>query len=157
VSNDSANLQGATGTGAYSGITDWLNFENQFRGWGKEGNAFPDSTNTGRCLSGTCRIWDWSIASADTSIRDVLTRPTGSDTLTHIWSDASSVTILRHAVEILEDGLGNENGLCESGETCLYTPNIGSYQGHGNLVSAGAFTDGTITGVTLWEYETNGR
>jgi hypothetical protein len=97
------------------------------------------------------------MANAGTAIRDVLALPTGSDTLTHTWSDASTVTILRNAVEILEDGLGNENGLCESGETCLYTPNIGSYQGHGNLVSAGAFTDGAIAGVRLLEYETNGR
>jgi hypothetical protein len=47
--------------------------------------------------------------------------------------------------------------LCESNEVCLYTPNIGSYQGHGQLVSAGPFVDGTLTGITLMKYETNGR
>jgi len=36
-------------------------------------------------------------------------------------------------------------------------PNIGSYQGHGALVSAGAFTDGELTGITLMRYEINGR
>ncbi len=64
---------------------------------------------------------------------------------------------LRNAVEIQGDGIGSENGLCESNETCLNTPNIGSYQGHGRLVSAGTFTNGAITGVTLMQYATNGR
>jgi len=65
-------------------------------------------------------------------------------------------TFLRNAVEIMDNGLGNENGLCESNETCLYTPNIGAYQGHGNLISAGPFTNGVITNVTLMKYEFNG-
>ncbi len=55
------------------------------------------------------------------------------------------------------DDSGSDNGLCETDETCLYTPNIGSYQGHGDLQSAGTFTDGDrVTGVTLMEYGTNG-
>ncbi len=65
-------------------------------------------------------------------------------------------TYLRHAVEILGDGIGNDNLLCESGETCLYTPNIGSYQGHGNLISAGTYSDSSLTGITLLKYESNG-
>lgn len=157
VSSDSVNVNGATGTEIFGNITDWVNFENIFRGWGNEGIAFPDSTNQDPCTAGDCRIWDWSLVSADTIIRDVLSLPTGSDTLTHTWSNASTTTFLRNAVEILDDGIGNENGLCESNETCIYTPNIGSYQGHGSLISAGDFTDGTITGVTLMQYETNGR
>ena len=66
-------------------------------------------------------------------------------------------TFLRNAIEIIDDSIGNENGLCESNETCLYSPNLGGYQGHGNLISAGAFTPGTLTGITLLKYETNGR
>jgi hypothetical protein len=67
------------------------------------------------------------------------------------------VTFLDHAREVLGDLSGNENLLCESGETCLFTPNIASYQGHGAIVpSPGPFVDGAITGVTLVEYETNG-
>lgn len=156
ASSDSVNPDGATGTKAVGSITDWVNFENMFRGWGNNGGDFPASDNRDPCTAGTCRIWDWSLASADTVIRDVLALPTGDDTLTHNWT-IGSVTFLRNAIEILDDGIGNENGLCESNETCLYTPNIGSYQGHGNLISAGDFTDGTITGVTLMQYETNGR
>jgi len=60
----------------------------------------------------------------------------------------------------MSDGIGNDNTLCESGETCLYMPNIGCYQGRGNLVSAGVFIDSTIgglTGITLMRYATNRR
>ena len=90
-------------------------------------------------------------------IRNALPLPTGDDTLTHTWSDLSTTTFLRNAVEILGDGIGNDNTLCETGEVCLYTPNMGSYQGHGSLISAGSIgTGGTIENVTLWKYDTNG-
>ena len=59
---------------------------------------------------------------------------------------------------IHRDLIGNDNGLCESGETCLYTPNLGSYQGHGALVPVGnAFVPGLLTNVTLLRYSVNGR
>ena len=90
------------------------------------------------------------MSASDTVLRNALSLPTGNDTITN-------TTFLRHAVEISGDGIGNDNGLCETGETCVYTPNIGSYQGHGGLVSAGTFTDGTLTGITLMQYATNGR
>ncbi|OGG93017.1 MAG: hypothetical protein A2527_13855 [Candidatus Lambdaproteobacteria bacterium RIFOXYD2_FULL_50_16] len=67
-------------------------------------------------------------------------------------------TFLKHAYEIMEDGIGNENGLCESNEACVFTPNIGAYQGHGTLTEiSGAFTDGTLTGIKLYQYSNNGR
>jgi len=106
--------------------------------------------------------------------------PDGDHTFTHVWSTASGddaycktqvadstwngavcVTVfLRDSMEIMSDSIGNDNSLCESDETCLYMPNIGSYQGHGNLVSAGTFIDsstGGLTGITLMRYATNGR
>ena len=110
----------------------------------------------------------------------MLALPAGKDTLTHSWNvgmampvdssgcnlivagsifnfGACETTYLHNAAEILDDSIGNDNGLCESGETCLYTPNIGSYQGHGELISAGAFTPGALTGITLMRFENNGR
>jgi hypothetical protein len=56
----------------------------------------------------------------------------------------------------MDDGIGNENTLCETDEHCLYAPNFGSYQGHGDLVSAGAFVDGQVTGVEMYQYTSNG-
>ncbi len=101
-------------------------------------------------------VGDYSLLTTDNVIRDVLAIPTGIDSYTRTWSDASTTEMLRNAVEIQNDGIGNDNLLCESNETCLYTPNIAAYQGHGDLVSAGTFSDGTITGVTLLRYGVNG-
>jgi parallel beta-helix repeat protein len=135
---------------------DWVHFDNKYRGWGFDG------TTLGRWTTGTGdgRIWDWSLLLSDTTqIRGVLPLPNnGSSTITHTWSDATSATFLRNAVEIAGDGIGNDNGLCESGETCRYTPNIGSYQGRGDLISAGTIgTGGTLENITLMEYPTNGE
>jgi hypothetical protein len=96
--------------------------------------------------------------------------------LTHTWSASTSAdcakipgasfdagknvctsTFLRHAIEIIGDLIGNDNGLCESNETCLYTPNLGAYQGHGTLVAAGTVTAGSVSNVTLLRYDHNGR
>jgi hypothetical protein len=55
------------------------------------------------------------------------------------------------------DGDGDDDTLCESGEDCIYNPNIGAYQGHGSLVGPCTFQDGTITNVGMFGYEYNGR
>ena len=99
--------------------------------------------------------------------------PTGANTITHTYSDASTVTYLHNATELAGDFSGNDNGLCESFEQCLYTPNIGAYQGHeidpaanctvGTTEIQGVtycnvtFSAGpTITNVTLVQFDTNG-
>tara|TARA_R110002074_G_scaffold393725_1_gene580542 strand:+ start:345 stop:608 length:264 start_codon:yes stop_codon:yes gene_type:complete len=87
----------------------------------------------------------------------VLPLPDGGDTNTFLFNTGFIRTALRNAIEIMNDGIGNENALCESGETCLYTPNIGAYQGHGELISAGDFVDGALTGITLLRHRYNGR
>jgi parallel beta-helix repeat protein len=136
-----------------------------------------------------------AVYSTDISTLNVLSVPTGDDTLTHLWSAADATTcgaiagaawggnvcslpgydnqtaceaasgnwtsdkcstvFLRNAVEMQGDGVENENTLCETGETCLFTPNIGAHQGSGGLIPAGTFTNGTLTGITLMEYENN--
>lgn len=54
---------------------------------------------------------------------------------------------------------GNENGLCESGETCVYQPNFGAYAGEGALIGPCHYDDrgGPVTAVTLYAHETNGH
>jgi len=100
--------------------------------------------------------------------------PTGSDVITQYWflasdpttqadCDASAPqnavfvadtpnrcesTFLRNAHELATTG----NGLCESDETCLFLPHIGAYQGAGDLVAAGEFVGGGVSGVTLQAY-----
>jgi len=164
ASSDSANVNGATGVELFDSITDWIAFDNPYRGWGLDGSAFPDADHRGQCAAGqNCRIWDWSLAQGDTgdhgtpTIHNVLAMPTGSDTLTHTWSDKTTITFLRNAVEAMGDGIGNDNTLCESNEVCLYTPNIGSYQGHGSLMAAGFIgAGGTLENISLLKYENNG-
>ena len=81
----------------------------------------------------------------------------GDDIITHTFESGAEVIFLRGAVEIWDDGVGNDDGLCESDETCLYSPNIGAYQGHGELISAGNIGSGAaIENVTLVKYSTNG-
>jgi hypothetical protein len=73
----------------------------------------------------------------------------------------NSKTYLKNAIELLGYAGGNENGLCETGEICLYSPNYGAYQGEGDFATvscnfvngAGA---GTVSGVTIYAYPTNG-
>lgn len=64
---------------------------------------------------------------------------------------------LDHAFEIVGDGRGNDNGLCESHEACIFTPNIGAYQGHGAAVLENADLDvGTVQNVQLYRHADNG-
>jgi hypothetical protein len=67
-----------------------------------------------------------------------------------------SSLFLRDAVEVTDDLVGNDNGLCESGEVCLFTPNIGSYQGHGTLANLGPIVNGVLHDITLVRYASNG-
>ena len=158
-SEDTVNASDYLGASLLQNISDWTRFANSYRAWGKDGAL-------GRCaLAGeNCRIWDWSASLADTgysgshAVLNVLALPaTGNETLT-ITGWPVTVTYLRNAVEISGDSIGNDNYLCESGETCLYTPNIGSYQGHGALLPAGSIgTAGILKNITLVRYELNGR
>lgn len=113
----------------------------------------------------TGRIWDFRLALGDTGYNglpaalDVLGLPDGDDYAVHAWSGGGQSVYLRRAVELLGDGAGNENALCESGETCLYTPNFGAYQGHGDIISAGRFFNsagGGLTNVRLMRHGSNG-
>jgi len=61
------------------------------------------------------------------------------------WISAKCSSVFqKNAVEVLKDYIGNDNGLCESDEMCLFTPNIGSYQGHGELETVASIGEDTI-------------
>jgi len=175
----------AFGYAAYSLSNDWSYFDNIFRGWGMyDATAFPNALHRDRCIT-NCQIFDLSLSASSSEIRNILPCPNGNSVTTQYWyatgqtNDASCnlvfpgskyfsatdcrTTFLRDAIESIGDGTGNDNGLCESNENCLYTPNIGSYQGHGSTKSASAVsgcsdigTGGIITNVKLYQYSTNG-
>ncbi len=160
-------------------------FENSFRTWGINNNGVYNVSTRGGCSAG-CRIDDWSLKKTNNIIRNVNSCPDGSDTMTQIFygtgasdnacssymrgSKATSngkceSVHLRNARELMFDGKGNDNGYCESNEDCLYTPNIGAYQGHGKIVRAklgnpkycdDIGTGGKVQNVRIFQYESNG-
>ncbi len=150
-----------TGMAAYDDITDWLNPGHAYLAWGKDGTtdfAFPDLSQSGACVSGdTCRLWDWRLATGDSG-------DNGSPVALGVLALPASVSggVLNNAIELIGDGRGNDDGHCQNGEACLYTPNIGAYQGEGGVVNVK--TDGsdyTIDGVAdfavrLYRYAQNG-
>jgi hypothetical protein len=164
--DDTVNISDSSGSATYGSISDWTGFESVYRTWGRDGAAFASTTHQGYADSTeTLRIWDWSLAasgdlgdSGTPVLLDVLDLPSGNDTLSHAWAGTTTVTtFLSNAQEVQGDGIGNDNLLCETGEVCQYMPNIGVYQGHGLMGSAGSFTPGAVTDVTLMRYTVNGR
>lgn len=165
---------------------DWITFDNNLRSWGASldatrvitnGITFTGLTDIGKMGCNThifgvfdsanCytwgnswhndgHIWDWNLKLSDNVIRNILPLYLNGGAIngvSHQWSDTTTITFLRNAIEIG----GNANGLCESGERCLYTPNIGSYQGHKSKRTAGIFIDGdTLKNITLDEFSING-
>lgn len=172
---DSTNAHGAGGTEAYDSITDWIEFDRPLRGWGLGIGGLSSDGIRGRCVSSdTCQIVDLNLDHGVTSaLLGVVALPGAEDFVVHhfaagstmcgqfpgsSWDGSSCViTFLRNAFELIGDGVGNDNGLCESGERCLFTRNIGRYQGHGMLESAGSIgAGGTIENVELFSFDTNG-
>lgn len=155
---------------------DWFNFDSRFRTWGADGSTFPSGDNKGKCDGGsTCRIWDFRIPASNTLILNNSNSVTfgnedflaglacpsavdGNNVITNTSTEVPTSTYLVNATEVMEDSIGNENGLCESNEACIYSPNIGAYQGEGDFRSNGtcAFQDGAVSGVTMYAYPNNG-
>ncbi|MDX1956956.1 MAG: hypothetical protein SFU98_00190, partial [Leptospiraceae bacterium] len=153
--------------------SNWTNFQNFYRTIALSmGNAFPHPSLVGRCTT-NCQLYDWSFSKSDASgLRNILRCPLN---LARPTLDLYGPVILRNAVEILGDWKGNDDGLCNSNEECIYTPNIGAYQGHGKLVPASTAndsypnatnqcadittasgSDGTVNNIKLFKYEKNG-
>lgn len=67
---------------------------------------------------------------------------------------------LANAAEINTDMIGNNNGLCEEGEICVLSPNLGAYQGHFDASHTEYekcdYTPSTVTAEVL-AYPLNGK
>lgn len=170
VSSDTSNAQ--AGQLVFDSITNWTDFQNPFRGWGRAttDNDPLNYNNREDCdTTENCATYDWSLSASDAgnggaaALLGVRACPSGNDTYTQTTNITGPVTttMLNRAVEILNDGIGDDDLLCESNESCLYTPNIGAYQGHGDIIASTSCSDigtgGTIQNVKLYEYSTNGR
>ena len=51
--------------------------------------------------------------------------------------------------ELTGDFYGNDNGLCEQYDDCIFTIDLGSYQGHGSLLY---YTDLLLNGGNTYLY-----
>lgn len=173
--SDSINTNFTSGTFLYDSITNWTSFQNFYRTIGKQNpNTFPDVNLVGRCIAtNPCQLHDWSLRKSDPSgVRNIVPCP---NNLTRPTLNLNGSIVLRNAYEILGDWKGNDDGLCQAQEECVYTPNIGAYQGHGKLVPASTVnadypnainqcanittatgTDGTVNSIKLFKYEING-
>lgn len=171
VTSDTTNLNNDLGKATT--VTDFLGFSSRTRNWGPQTTSILDAAAQGRCTT-NCQIWDYAISSSDNTIRNKSangfddneyftqreTCPSGPiEPSTKILTDnqSTAITYLLNAAEIIGDNLGNDNGLCESNEGCLYQRNFGSYLGAGeeiDYVSCTFPTGGTISGVKLYQFDT---
>jgi len=158
-----------SGVVSASAITDFVNFSNRFRGW-----VDTAPSGIGPC-DGTknCAVFDIRFKSTDIIFRN--TSGDGQNQNSAFVANAAcpsavhgnkaivdqsddARTFLINAQEIISDGIGNENGLCESSEACIYSPNFGAYQGDGDYKANGTcnFQNGTVSNVIMYAYPTNG-
>lgn len=162
VVSDTFNIH-TTGLSIASSITQWFGFENSFRAWGLETAGDVLVGAKGRCTGGaSCRIWDWRLlntATAAFNVNGVFTN--GTSCPPSIQGDVTDLYLtvphLINAVEILFDRKGNDNGLCESNEECIYSPHIGYYQGEGDYrnntcVFANGSASNPVVGVKMYSY-----
>jgi hypothetical protein len=173
VASDSVNTVDVNGPTASSSITaasQWHRFENNFRVWTRQPNeTFPTGAFYGRCGGGNCQIFDLRLRSGDTIFRNVNGAFAANSTCPasvhgdQVITDGVAPTpnkFLAHAQEIIDDAFGDNDGLCESNESCVYSPNIGIYQGEGDYTSHKCtFVDGgagNVSGVTMYGYPVNG-
>ncbi len=175
ITNDPTNQNTADLNGSgfltHDNVTDWFNFANPERAWGRGINAnLFNAGNLFQCESGiNCAIWDWRLRVSDSKLRNrngAFVNGAGCPASVHgdaVVADqltALANLYLLNASEIMEDGIGDDDGLCESDESCLYSPNLGNYQGHGTIGTC-TFDDNSastsVTGVTMHGYLSNGQ
>jgi parallel beta-helix repeat protein len=166
TTDDVVSRSDVDGAAARAAITDWASFEHPLRAWGEDGGAFPDAAQLGPCVS-DCRIWDARVVADATRARPIAVRDdTGAQVLDgvvagaacprsvhgdHALTDARGDTFLVHALEHFGDGIGDDDGLCESSETCIASRYYGADQGDSGEPAEGAcvFTGGSVSAVRM--------
>lgn len=170
TSDDAACTTDDAGGQAVAPNADWLRTESALRLWGPEGDVFPALALARACASaGPCRLWDLRLRAEDT----VLSRRSGAgltqnppfvsgaDCPAAVHGDQTLLdgqgrTFLRNATEILWDGVGDEDGLCESNEACIYSPHHGAWQGDGAVREPCRFQSGVVSEVVMRAYQDSG-
>lgn len=140
---------GASGTDAFDTIGDWT--AKPYRVWGLPAAKVTDTATRGRCTAGTCQLWDLRIPAEDTILRgERFVKGAPCPTSASYVDTRGNDTFLVAARERLFDGIGDEDGLCESCESCMYSPSFGAYQGESApTIEPCVFRDGSVRGVDL--------
>ncbi len=183
---DSAGLGAIPATQLDYNLFDWSNFDNPYQAWGITRTDWYDSFYSQPDSFWIWNSWNAGVAAGKAIVIDDL-RPiadplnvvrnhnydmvNGNGTFTNGASCPAAVhgnvtttnmmttprTFLTNAFEIYGDSIGNDDGLCESNEACIYAPNFGSYQGEGDYTSLSCtFQNGTVSSVTMYAYPRNG-
>ncbi len=173
VTSDSANQSASDGSAAYPTMPatfDWWRFESPYRSWAPE-------TGDGQWVSGVGQIYDYRFAAGaaliGTSGQGLGAQAVGAANAAFVAGapcpaaasesalDASGTGFLLNAVEIVDprapgySAAGNHNGLCNTGEACIYLPNFGVDQGQeaGSLAACTVESNGgSVSGVTMYGY-----
>ncbi len=175
VSDDTKNPDdGGVGffSGAYTSLSasGALDFDFMTRGWGTSaGYIFPNSALRNSTLS-NLGIWDfrplsgagiynrsYSGSSVNGSTPTDGSACSAGTVFLNDFIVIGGVTFLRNAIEIDGDGVGNDNGLCESNEDCIYAPNIGAYQGSGGITTGYCVPTGgsVLSNIKIFKYNSN--
>lgn len=163
VTTDSLSPQD-TGT-AYTSVTDFSTLSSFYRGWSRYNSSQATELHTdhsGPCSSGNdCGIYDVRFSSNTSAISNVngtfsaSACPSSVDAsvAANVMTDSATAarTFLINAVEILLDDIGNDNGLCESGESCIFAPHIGAYLGEGDYENNGVCSYAGGNGVVNYK------
>src|SRR5690606_25442793 len=107
-------------------------------GLGVDAEGLTEDVRRGVCKAGeTCQIYDWRFGKDYDGNLKARTLPASGDCALGLVSTFGvsnpTASFLEFAYEVPFDGRGNDNGICETGETCVLAPHIGAYQGHGGL------------------------
>jgi len=161
----------SSGIEAYDSITDFLTMESLYKGWGQShADAFPTTNHQGQCInSENCQIFDSSLSSSSSNLLNKsfdgaavngsftsgATCPSDVDGDKSLTSSSGQIFLIS-AYEVGNDSIGDDDGLCEASEACIYAPNFGAYQGHSTLGSCSFNANGGISGVTMYGYAANG-
>lgn len=160
-------------TNSFVGVTGQTATEDSLASW------FMPPLTVWRCdIDGSCAAWDFSLSANDTALRGAafagrapgepfvkrqacpaavdgnrVMRDTSTSPCQYPeWPGSCRRTYLLDAIERADDHIGNDDGLCESYEACIYAPNFGLDQGSGELDEPCVFADGLVSGVTMYAY-----
>lgn len=159
---------------------DWLGFEHPLRTWGREGTDAPNGAARGLWQSGVGRVWDWRLVPSTSNLYDDTLDPRdgnggpfiagqecpqaahGGYAVHSLNAAGAPEDYLASGIEIVEDNVGDNDGLCESAERCIYAPHFGACQGEGTQLGPCGFVDVTdgnptsVEDVTLFGFSSPG-